>query len=155
MNAQSAFLYAGIALFSGMLIPIMAALSGSMGRTLGNPQLAAVIIAGGAFTMVLMFAFLTGAVRAPAQGFAGVTPLQLAAGFGMAFYVVAITFLAPRFGVGNSVMLVVAAQIASSAAIDHFGLFGAPVPRLASSGFFRRLERNGSERCPGAGGCAV
>ena len=54
------------------------------------------------------------------------TPLQLVAGFGMAFYLLSITFLAPRFGVGNAVMLVVAGQIVSSAMIDHFGLFGAP-----------------------------
>ncbi|MBI3437475.1 MAG: DMT family transporter [Proteobacteria bacterium] len=48
------------------------------------------------------------------------------AGFGIAFYIISITYVAPRFGVGNAVMLVVAAQIASSAVIDQFGLFGAP-----------------------------
>jgi transporter family-2 protein len=52
--------------------------------------------------------------------------LQLTAGFGIAFYILSITYVAPRFGVGNAIMLVVAAQIASSAAIDQFGLFGAP-----------------------------
>jgi transporter family-2 protein len=53
-------------------------------------------------------------------------PLQLVAGLGMAFYLLSATWLAPRFGVGNFVMFVLAGQLVSSALIDHFGLFGAP-----------------------------
>src|SRR3546814_15322864 len=43
----------------------------------------------------------------------------------VAFYVIAVTFIAPRFGVGNAIFFVLVGQIASAAAIDHFGLFGA------------------------------
>jgi transporter family-2 protein len=126
MSGQPILFYSALALTAGILIPIMAALSGTMGRTMGNPQVAALIITGGAFTMVLLYTLVTRATQIAPGSFAQVTPAQLVAGVGMAFYVVSITFLAPRFGVGNAVMLVVAAQIASSAAIDHFGLFGAP-----------------------------
>ena len=45
---------------------------------------------------------------------------------GFAFYLLSITWVGPRFGIGNAVMFVLAGQIISSAAIDHFGLFGAP-----------------------------
>lgn len=124
MNASPVTFYAALALAAGAFIPAMAALSGAMGRTLGSTGSASVIVVGGAFLMVLTYALLNGGLRFAALG--QITPLQAVSGFAMAFYVSSITFLAPRFGVGNAVMLVVAAQIASSAAIDHFGLFGAP-----------------------------
>lgn len=126
MNSQAIPFYAAIALAAGAFIPAMAALSGAMGRTLGSTGTASTIVVGGAFLMVLSYALLTGGLKLAPAGLAQITPLQAVSGFAMAFYVCSITFLAPRFGVGNAVMLVVAAQIASSAAIDHFGLFGAP-----------------------------
>jgi transporter family-2 protein len=126
MNTSSVASYAALALLAGVFIPIMAALSGAMGRTLGSPWTASVIVAGGAFLMVLAYALLNGGLKFAPGALAQITPLQAVSGFAMAFYICSITFLAPRFGVGNAVMLVVAAQIASSAAIDHFGLFGAP-----------------------------
>lgn len=126
MSGQSLAFYAALALLAGVLIPIMAALSGAMGRTLGNPQVAAFLVITGAFLMVLAFTLATSGAGFDWGKLAHATPLQLASGFAMAFYLLAITYLAPRFGVGNAVMLVVAGQIASAAVIDHFGLFGAP-----------------------------
>jgi transporter family-2 protein len=126
MNAQTP-LYIALSLLGGILIPIAAALSGAMGRTLGNPNLAAIITVTGAFLLVLAYSLAVGgAGGASLAGIARVPALQLLAGLGIAFYVVSITYVGPRFGVGNAIMLVVAAQIASSAVIDQFGLFGAP-----------------------------
>lgn len=126
MTGQPVAFYAALALLAGVLIPIMAALSGAMGRTLGNPSAAALIVSGGAFLMVLAYTMANGGATLSFASLSQATPMQLVSGFAMAFYVLSIIYLAPRFGVGNAVMLVVAAQIASSAAIDHFGLFGAP-----------------------------
>lgn len=126
MNTQTLAFYTALSIVAGVLIPIMAALSGAMGRTFDNPQMAALIVVGGAFAMVAAFTFATSGAAFDWRMLKSATPLQLVAGFGMAFYLLSITFLAPRFGVGNAVMLVVAGQIASSAMIDHFGLFGAP-----------------------------
>ena len=125
MNASLPF-YIALSTLAGVLIPIMAALSGALGRTLDNPWAAATIVCAGGFAMVLAFALATGSAAVSWETLKQAKPLQLLAGFGFAFYLVAITWLAPRFGVGNAVMLVVAGQIASSAVIDHFGLFGAP-----------------------------
>jgi len=44
----------------------------------------------------------------------------------VAFYVLSITWVAPRFGVGNAVAFVLLGQLISMAAIDQFGLLGAP-----------------------------
>lgn len=126
MNGQPIAFYAALSVVAGVLIPIMAALSGAMGRAFGNPQAASLIVVAGAFAMVLAFTLATGGAAFDWRQLKTATPLQLVAGFGMAFYLLSITYLAPRFGVGNAVMLVVAGQIVSSALIDHFGLFGAP-----------------------------
>ncbi|MFT3728311.1 MAG: DMT family transporter [Terricaulis sp.] len=126
MNAQTP-LYIALSLLGGILIPIAAALSGAMGRTLGNPNAAALITATGAFLLVLAYSLASGSVGDLSLAtLAKVPALQLLAGFGIAFYILSITYVGPRFGVGNAIMLVVAAQIASSAAIDQFGLLGAP-----------------------------
>jgi transporter family-2 protein len=126
MTAPSYLAYAALALAAGACIPIMAALSGALGRNIANPNMAALLVVTGASLMVLAFTLATGAFRAPQTVLAQATPLQLVSGFGMAFYLIAITFLAPRIGVGNAVMFVVLAQLVSSALIDHFALFGAP-----------------------------
>ena len=118
--------YVALSALAGVLIPIMAALSGALGRTLGNPWAAAAIVCAGGFVMVLAFTLATGSAGVSWEVLKQARPLQLLAGFGFAFYLLSITWLAPRFGVGNAVMLVVAGQIASAAVIDHFGLFGAP-----------------------------
>jgi transporter family-2 protein len=123
-NQPIAF-YAALSVVAGVLIPIMAALSGALGRTIGSPQMASLIVVFGAFAMVLAYTLATGGAQFSWPLLRQATALQWVAGFGMAFYLLSITYLAPRFGVGNAVMLVVAGQIASSAAIDHFGLFGA------------------------------
>ena len=49
------------------------------------------------------------------------------AGVLIAFYVLSITWIAPRFGVGNAVFFVLMGQMVSAGLIDHFGLFGARV----------------------------
>jgi transporter family-2 protein len=52
------------------------------------------------------------------------------AGLLMCFYAVSVTFVAPRFGVGNAIFFVLLGQMISAAAIDQFGLFGALVRPL-------------------------
>jgi bacterial/archaeal transporter family-2 protein len=41
-----------------------------------------------------------------------------------------ITWIAPRFGVGNAIFYVLLGQLISAAAIDHLGLIGAIVKPL-------------------------
>ena len=40
------------------------------------------------------------------------------------FYILSITTIAPKFGVGNAVFFVLVGQLVSAAIIDHFSLFG-------------------------------
>jgi bacterial/archaeal transporter family-2 protein len=61
-----------------------------------------------------------------------VAPQQYAGGLIVGFYVLSITFLAPRFGVGNAILFVVTAQLLTSALIDHFALAGATLRPLTT-----------------------
>jgi bacterial/archaeal transporter family-2 protein len=126
MNAPTLAFYIALSTVGGILIPIMAALSGALGRTLDNPWAAAAIVSIGATALVLAFTLLTGSMSVSWETLKQARPLQLLAGVGFAFYLLSITWVGPRFGIGNAVMFVLGGQIVSSALIDHFGLFGAP-----------------------------
>jgi transporter family-2 protein len=126
MNAS--FGYAAVMLLAGVGIPVLAALNARLGGVMGAPAGAAVILFAVALTGALVVALVTGfglraAVGAPRHLFL--------AGVLVAFYILSITWIAPRFGVGNAVFFVLLGQIASAAAIDHFGLFGARVLPLS------------------------
>lgn len=126
MNTPSLAFYIALSTVGGILIPIMAALSGGLGRTIDSPWMAAAIVSGGGFALTLAFALLNGGANISWDALQQAKPAQLLAGAGFAFYLLSITWVGPRFGIGNAVMFVLAGQIISSALIDHFGLFGAP-----------------------------
>ena len=121
-----AFLAAWSAVAGG-LIPVMAALQGTLGRSIQSPVHASLIGVGVAFVGVgIIFAILRPAMPA-GNLFASVPPIAWVGGLAMGFYAISATYLAPNFGVGNFVMCVVIAQLVVSTLIDQFGLFGAPV----------------------------
>ncbi|MEX0365873.1 MAG: DMT family transporter [Ruegeria sp.] len=121
--------YAAIMLAAGIGVPILAALNAALGKLIGSPTAAAVVlfaVALGASALVLV---LFPGPRALAQ--VGGSPKHLLlGGVLIAFYVLSITHVAPHFGVGNAVFFVLLGQLISTAAIDHFGLFGAQVTPL-------------------------
>ncbi len=115
--------YAAIMLAAGFGIPLLAGLNSALGIRLGNPAAAAVLLFLVALGATIVVFLLTGA-----RGFENLagTPKHLfLAGFLVAFYVLSVTWIAPRFGVGNAIFFVLAGQLLSAALIDHFGLFGA------------------------------
>ena len=121
-NAAPAF--ATIMLLTGVGIPILAALNGGLGTRLGSPMAASMILFGLAFLIATAGALMTGSIAQirftpdiPGHFYFG--------GAFMAFYAIAVTFIAPKFGVGNAIFFVLVGQLISAATIDHFGLFGA------------------------------
>ncbi|WP_170360332.1 DMT family transporter [Ruegeria arenilitoris] len=121
--------YAVIMLAAGIGVPILAALNAALGKLIGSPTTAAVIlfaIAFAASALVMVLFTGTGALPKVTQA----PKHLLLAGVLIAFYVLSITHVAPHFGVGNAVFFVLLGQLISTAAIDHFGLFGAQVTPL-------------------------
>ena len=49
------------------------------------------------------------------------------AGFLVAYYILSITWVAPRFGISNAIVCVLLGQLISASLIDQFGLLGAIV----------------------------
>ncbi len=139
-SLKVAMIYARYALWAalaGAFIPVMAVLSARLGRSIGEPAHAAVILfAVGLVAACCASLLLTGRLPGLSALSAG-APINLAGGIIVAFYVVSMTVVAPRFGVGNAILFAVSAQMFTSAAIDHFGLFGAavrPVSGLRAAG---------------------
>ncbi|WP_298972074.1 DMT family transporter [uncultured Roseobacter sp.] len=117
--------YAAIMLLAGIGIPLLAALNAALGVRIGSPAAAATVLFAVAFLTCAVVMVLTGP-QALVKVAAAPRHLFLA-GVLIAFYVLTITYIAPTFGVGNAVFFVLLGQLISTAAIDHFGLFGARV----------------------------
>jgi transporter family-2 protein len=112
-------------LAAGVGIPVMAALSARVGTTHGSPALAASVLFLVALTISVAFLFtVEGGLRPFPKTWLPV--YFYLAGVFVAFYVLSVTWVAPQFGVGNAVAFVLLGQIISMAAIDQFGLLGAP-----------------------------
>jgi transporter family-2 protein len=110
-------------LLAGVGIPVLAALNAALGARIGSPAAAATVLFVVAFGAALAVSLITapGALRVTLGH-----PAHLyLAGLLVAFYVLSITWIAPRFGVGNAVFYVLLGQLLSAALIDHFALFGA------------------------------
>ncbi len=122
--------YATLMLAAGIGIPVLAALNAALGTRLGTPFAAGAILFTVALSAAVVMLFLTGGHTALAKASEAPKHLFLA-GLLVAFYVLSITWVAPRFGVGNAVFFVLLGQLVSAAIIDHFGLFGAQISPLS------------------------
>lgn len=128
--------YAVIMLAAGVGVPVLAALNAQLGVRIASPA------AAGA-TMFALAALVASAVALMLheQGSFALIARQpkylFLAGVLIAFYLLSISWVAPRFGVGNAVMFVLLGQIIAISVIDHFGLFGArlrPLDMTRSAG---------------------
>lgn len=123
MTTPTSNLLLSVLMFAtGVGIPIMAALNARLGGQLGSPWAAAFIlfVLGGAISGTAMIV-----LGLPKQGWFGAPALYYAGGVLVAFYVLSITWTAPRIGVANAVFFVLVGQIVAAGLIDQFGLFGA------------------------------
>ncbi len=123
MSSLGLVLLGALAVIVGALIPIQAATNAVMAITsLALFAIGFVVVAAWAIVIREPLPSLETLRHVPAYGYFG--------GFIVASYVIAITFLAPRLGVGNAIRLVVTGQIVAAVTIDHVGAFGAVVQRL-------------------------
>lgn len=118
------YLYASVMLLAGLGIPIMAALNGGLGSRLQNPALATTILFTVGGFLSIIYLFISG--NLPKAIPRDIPVYFYCGGAFVIFYILTITWIAPRFGVGNAIAFVLLGQIFSMAAIDHFKLLGAP-----------------------------
>jgi len=117
------FRHASLMVAAGMGIPLLAALNAALGLRLGSPVAAGAILFAVAFAVALVILLVTGQGSALAKA-PGQPPILFLAGGLMVFYLLSITFVAPRFGLGNAILFVLLGQLVSSAIIDATGLMG-------------------------------
>ena len=127
---QSFWLIAGLMLVAGVGIPIMATLNAGVGQLLQNPVAASVTLFAAALVLSTLALLATGAptlsqLRAvPAWRYLGAVLVV--------FYILSITWAAPRIGIGNAVFFVLLGQLIAAGLIDHFGLWGAAASPLTA-----------------------
>ena len=117
--------YAFLMVVAGVGIPIMAAMNAGLGGKINNPALATVILLFvGLLSSIVLFLILSS--ESTTTAFTSSTPIYYYfAGLFFVFYISTITWVAPKFGIGNAVAFVLLGQLISMVAIDHFTLFNA------------------------------
>ena len=116
-------LLALLALVSGALIPVQAASNAALSHSVGgNVPFAgmALFLVATAATGLTMLA--SGKALPALDDLRGAPWWTYSGGVIVAFYVLTITFLTPRLGVGTAIALIVTGQVLAAVAIDHFGL---------------------------------
>lgn len=116
--------YSIIMVIAGIGIPVMATLNGGLGAKLQSPTLAATILF--FVGLVCAFAYLLLTEGLPGSVYPADTPIYYYfGGFFVLFYILTITWIAPRFGISNAIAFVLLGQLIAMSVIDHFGLMGA------------------------------
>jgi transporter family-2 protein len=119
------FKYLIWAFLAGSFIPLIGILNGRVGRALGDPFYATVMLFAVAILLALSVSVVFGKAAPLVDNLQSLKPMDYAAGFIVAFYVISATVLAGKIGVANFIVMAVSGQIIFSLMIDHFGLFGA------------------------------
>jgi transporter family-2 protein len=121
---QATWLYSLIMLIVGLGIPLMATLNGTLGSKLNSPTTATVILLFTGFIIAASYLLIFEGI--PDTLFAKETPwYYYCGGFFVVFYILSITWIAPRFGVSNAIAFVLLGQLIAMSIIDHYGLLGA------------------------------
>jgi transporter family-2 protein len=115
--------YAALMFAAGVGIPLLAAFNANLGQRIGSPVAAGVVLFAVAFAAALAVLQATGGAGALAR-VPGQPPVLFLAGCLVAFYILSITFVAPRFGLANAILFVLLGQLVSAAIIDATGLMG-------------------------------
>ena len=116
-------IYSLVMLAAGLGIPVMAALNGGLGINLQSPALEATILLFVGLIIAVFYLVVTEGV--PSAVYLPNTSWYLYfGGFFVMFYILSITWVAPRFGVSNAVSFVLLGQLIAMSFIDHFGLMG-------------------------------
>ena len=117
------YIYALIMLIAGICVPILAVLNAGLGKELGSAPAACVIFSLVALVTSAVILLATGP-QAILNTFSSSKHLFFG-GVLFIVYILSITFIAPKFGLGNAIFFILFGQILSAAIIPHFGLIGA------------------------------
>lgn len=121
-SGNNNFIFYILALLTGALIPIQAATNTVFSKAIGNTFVTGLVVfAMGLISMIIVM--LATRTALPPTGKLSAAPVySYLGGLIIAVYVVVITIITPRIGVGSAIGLIVTGQILCAVLIDHFGL---------------------------------
>jgi transporter family-2 protein len=116
-------IFPALALITGALIPIQAATNASFSKSIGNPYITGLMVFIFGLVGMIIFILVSGTSFPLRQQLISAPLYSYLGGIIVATYVVMITILVPKIGVGTAIGLIVTGQIICAVVIDHFGLF--------------------------------
>jgi len=120
---RSDILFLGLALITGALIPVQAATNAAFSKSVGNATITTLMVLIVGLIGMCVFALFSRAPLPTRQQLSSAPGYSYLGGLIVATYIIMITVLVPRIGVGTSIGLIVTGQIICAVLIDHFGLF--------------------------------
>jgi transporter family-2 protein len=116
----------------GMAMSVQAAVNTQLAASIGANSVVAALVSFGCGTIVLAAVALSRGGLGPTFAALGDQPLwKFAGGFLGAAFVFGTVFLAPRIGLLSLIVLVIAGQLITSMAIDHFGLINMSMRKVS------------------------
>ena len=112
-----------LALITGALIPIQAATNAAFSKSIGNPFITGLMVFIVGLVGIILFLLISRTPFPEKQQLTSTPLYSYLGGIIVATYVVMITILVPKIGVGTAIGLIVTGQILCAVTIDHFGLF--------------------------------
>src|SRR6185312_14971296 len=132
---KSNLIYFALALITGALIPIQAATNAAFSKSIGNASITGLMVfIVGLFSM-LVYVLVSRVSMPTIQQLSTAPTYGYLGGIIVATYVVMITILAPRIGVGTAIGFIVTGQIICAVIIDHFGLFNITIRTIDATRF--------------------
>lgn len=139
MTINSNILFLIAALITGALIPIQAQTNAGFSKAIGSPSLTGLMVFVVGVLCMGLYVAVTSTPLPKAPQLAAAPWYTYLGGLIVPTYVIAITLLVPRIGVGTAIGLIVTGQILCAVAIDHFGLFNAAIQKIDTSRFIGML----------------
>lgn len=130
---KNEFLYLALALVTGALIPIQAATNAIFSKSVGNTLVTGLSVFVIGLAAMLAVVLVSRTDWPTPQQLASAPAYSYLGGIIVATYVVMITILIPRIGVGTAIGLIVTGQVIGAVAIDHFGWFHVAVRTISLS----------------------
>jgi bacterial/archaeal transporter family-2 protein len=128
-----------LALIAGTFLPVQAATNAAMRTYVGRPEWAALVNFGVGLLGLVAWVAITRAPLPTAAALARAPWWTWTGGLVGAFYVSAVVLLTPRLGIGTTLALTLAGQMAGALLLDHYGAMGLAVrtltvPRVIGAG---------------------
>jgi transporter family-2 protein len=116
-------IYLALGLITGALIPIQASTNAAFSKHIGTPIITGLMVFVIGLIGMILFILISRSSFPSFQQLSSSPFYSYLGGIIVATYVVMITILVPRLGVGTAIALIVTGQIICAVVIDHFGFF--------------------------------